>query len=478
MRFAAWTIALLVALLAAPARAQTNIERFERQLEQIRLQNNFTINPDIPIEQRTYFDYGALFTPSYVSADQPAGDNIGFWEYDLTLYARLNIDGVHDFFIRELLFTRDFNPGDRFNSEGDGLDCLLERAYYRFDVARYLDTRRRAPSDVEFSIKAGQDLAYWGNGLTFSEVVAGLFVDLSFDRFAIQLVGGITPENTVDIDSSRPHFDTDTQRGFYGALFSAQFGQHRPYVYFLAQQDYNSSPGTVVLNGSDISTDYQYNSWYIGLGSNGALSDRLAYGIEMTFEGGRTLSSSVDANGAPIPQEKDSIEAFAIDLQLDYVFTDIRNTRISLEALCATGDDDRLDTTNTFGGNRAGTTDNSFNAFGLLNVGLAFGPAVSNLTMVRLGGSTFPFPDSRQLRRLQIGVDNFIYFKTDKNGPIDEPTTADSYLGWEPDIYLNWQITSDVTLAVRYGVFFPGTAIDSDDDSIRQFIYAGLTFAF
>jgi hypothetical protein len=35
-----------------------------------------------------------------------------------------------------------------------------------------------------------------------------------------------------------------------------------------------------------------------------------------------------------------------------------------------------------------------------------------------------------------------------------------------------------VTLAVRYGVFFPGRAILSGDDEERQFFFAGLTFAF
>ena len=43
--------------------------------------------------------------------------------------------------------------------------------------------------------------------------------------------------------------------------------------------------------------------------------------------------------------------------------------------------------------------------------------------------------------------------------PIDEVTSDDRYLGWEPDVYINWQVTSDVTFAFRYGVFFPGTAI-------------------
>jgi hypothetical protein len=64
----------------------------------------------------------------------------------------------------------------------------------------------------------------------------------------------------------------------------------------------------------------------------------------------------------------------------------------------------------------------------------------------------------------------------DPQAPIDEPTLEGRYLGWEPDVYINWQITSDVTLALRYGIFFPSSDVISDES--RQFFFAGLTFAF
>jgi hypothetical protein len=38
-------------------------------------------------------------------------------------------------------------------------------------------------------------------------------------------------------------------------------------------------------------------------------------------------------------------------------------------------------------------------------------------------------------------------------------------------------MSSDVTLALRYGVFFPGSAIESDEHP-RNFFYLGVTFAF
>ena len=89
----------------------------------------------------------------------------------------------------------------------------------------------------------------------------------------------------------------------------------------------------------------------------------------------------------------------------------------------------------------------------------------------------FPFPSSSMLKRFQAGTDLLAFFKFQDDAPIDEITTEDRYLGWEPDVYINWQVSSDVTFALRYGVFFPGTAIVSDEHP-RNFFYMGVTFAF
>jgi hypothetical protein len=145
--------------------------------------------------------------------------------------------------------------------------------------------------------------------------------------------------------------------------------------------------------------------------------------------------------------------------------------------IAASGDADRGTTSNTFDGNTPGTQDNSFNGFGLLNTGLAFAPNVSNIIALRLGGATLPLPEVPQFKRLQVGTDMFFFTKFQKDAPIDEPTNKKNWLGVEPDIYANWDITSDITLAVRYGIFFPnGEAFPTD--KVRQFFYSGITFAF
>jgi hypothetical protein len=295
-----------------------------------------------------------------------------------------------------------------------------------------------------------------------------------------QVLAGVTPYTTIDFDSSRPQFDDDTLRGFYGAMVNLRVGpsqEHRPFLYALAQQDYNNDDPRVT---GDVVTRFEYDSFYLGAGSTGTLGDRLVYGVELVYEGGRGLSNSFTNQGGslvPTDQTKEDITAFAADLRLEYLLPDPGRTRFTAEAIFATGDDDRVHTSNTFGGNRPGTDDQSFNAFGLLNNGLAFAPNISNLIVLRGGASTFPLTDYKPMRNLQVGADLFLFAKADENAPIDEPTTSGRYLGFEPDLFLNWQIRSDVTLALRYGIFFPdGDTVVGNE--VRQFFYGGLTFAF
>ena len=262
---------------------------------------------------------------------------------------------------------------------------------------------------------------------------------------------------------------------------SKQIGRSRPYAYGLIQRDYNKDDTSDIVSPA-IHTRYRYDSYYLVLGSQGAVTDRMVYGLEMAYEGGYGLSNSYTQNGAGIsgvPQTDSQINAFAGDFRLDYLFTDERQTRLSLEGIIASGDPDRLtSTTDTFGGNRPHTGDDAFNAFGFLNTGVAFAPPVSNLMMLRVGISTFPLPQVPAFQRLQLGVDGFLFGKTEKDAQSVEPTQlGQRFLGWEPDVFMNWQITNDVTIAVRYGCFFPGNAIENNQQN-RQFFYAGVTYAF
>jgi hypothetical protein len=470
---------LFVAFLSR-ASGQTALQRFDRQLEEIQRQTMLEVNRSVPAERRAVFDYGGYLTASYWSVDDLNHDNHGLWEYDLVGYARLNIDDIHEFFARGRVSFLNYNPGDSFDGEGSDTPADVELAYYRFDLKRALAAYSGIKTDYDLSLIGGRQFVYWGNALVLGRYIDGVRLDATNGTLSLQAIAGVTPQRTVDFDSSRPNFDDHTLRGFFGPMLSATIESHHPFVYALIQRDFNHGDTTVTpFSPRPIVTRFNYDSYYIGAGSTGSLSDHLLYGAEIVFEGGKSLSNSFQTTGGtitPAMQTTDHIEAYAADARVDYLINDPNRTRLSAEVTFATGDSDRLNSSSTFGGNKPHSVDRAFNAFGAINTGLAFAPQVSNLIAIRTGISSYPFAQNRVLKNLQFGGDLFVFLKGDTSAPIDEPTGEGRVLGTEPDLFINWQIRSDVTLALRWGMFVPGNTIAND--ATRQFFYAGLTFAF
>lgn len=470
---------LVVSLLACAtttAFGQERTESFQRRLDQLRQDNLRLLPRSAPPEQRVFFDYGVFLVFDYLSLDESNGNNATLRQYDSLWYTRLELDNAHELFLRGRLTYRDFSEGDELDPDGSGLvDPDLDVGYYRFDLAGYLGASRGEEPDGNITVQLGRDYVLWGNGLVLAERIDGGVVNFRVGDFSVDLLAGITPVRTVDFDSSRPAYFYNTRRGFYGLQVGWQRESHRLYAYGLLQQDYNAKDE---LQLGAITTRFHYDSYYVGVGAAGAVADRWLYAVEGVVQGGRTLSNSFTFDGpflTPIEQQFDDILAFAIDARLDYLFADVNRSRLSFQLLVASGDDDRLHTSNTFGGNAPGTNDRAFNAFGAINTGFSFAPAVSNLLMLRAGASTFPFSNSRTFRDLQVGADLFFYGKFDPDAPIDETTADQRYLGWEPDLFINWRITSDVTLAVRYGVFFPSAGAFPGYDA-RQYVSTSLIF--
>jgi hypothetical protein len=468
---------LAIAGTAAAQQGQRQqLERFDRQMEQIQRETRVRADQSVPADQRALIDYGAYMSAQFVSIDDPEQRSHLLQQYDLVVYARVNVDGAHEFYGRVRTTYRAFREGESFDgNDNDWVEPTLDRGYYRFDLARYLSSSSGQVIDGDLAIQAGRQLVVWGNGLVLSEELDGGIVDFTAGPLTLEVLAGQTRESIFDIDPSRPGFDGDTKRAFYGGMLSAQLGKQRPYVYFVKQNDLNDD--TVLNDGGTPPsvTRFEYESYYIGIGSTGDLSDNLLYSVEVAYEGGSNLSNAFP--GAA--QTEDNINAYAADVRLDYLLNDRRNTRFSGEGILASGDSDRQSSsTETVGGNQPGTSDKAFNSFGLLNTGLAFAPSVTNLAALRVGASTYPWSDVQALRRLQTGVDFFVYGKLNPNAPIDEPThKGDAWLGSEFDFYANWQLTSDLSLQARYGIFLPGSSPSNDRDP-RHFVLLGVTYAF
>src|SRR3982751_2717831 len=101
---------LILAGSSAAVRAQDvgGVATLERQLEQVRRDTRLQQLKDAPVSQRALFDYGAYATVSYLSLDDAVSDNHILRQYEIVPYARLNFDGVHDFYGRARFFWQDW----------------------------------------------------------------------------------------------------------------------------------------------------------------------------------------------------------------------------------------------------------------------------------------------------------------------------------------------------------------------------------
>src|SRR5687768_14468306 len=125
------------AAVSSVAHAQDDLDRFQRQLERIRRDTILEVDPNVPLGQRTFVDYGAYITVGYLSLDDNVDENHVLGQYEIFPYFRLNVDGAHEFFLRGRVGWRDFNEGDSFDGRGDErIDPDLDAGYYRFDLAR------------------------------------------------------------------------------------------------------------------------------------------------------------------------------------------------------------------------------------------------------------------------------------------------------------------------------------------------------
>ena len=79
---------------------------------------------------------------------------------------------------------------------------------------------------------------------------------------------------------------------------------------------------------------------------------------------------------------------------------------------------------------------------------------------------------------MRVGVTGRVFGKIDKDGPLNVRATADTFVGSEIDLFLDWRISSDVNAHLRYGIFLPGDAMPSGQDDPRHFLYVGLGYAF
>jgi hypothetical protein len=463
---------ILAALHAVPVAAQPIASRREpdsfvnqqRAVEE-RLERQF--DAQFGESTRAVFDWGGWYSLNLFLFDDGVESSRTLRRHDLRLWSRVNVDNrAHELYVRTRLSLLDFNSGDAYDGNDDDVEGPnLERGYYRFDLARAMRAGAQRDLDYNVVVTAGRDLVEFGTGLALATPLDHVSVRGSYRAFDLNLLVGKTVGSSEDFDLSRPA--DRMRRHFYGAQLTYHgFERHEPFLFALRQHDQNHEPVFPLFQRFD------YDSWYIGLGSNGELARYLRYSVEGVYEGGRNY-------GHRQPLDRHEIDAWALLAELEYLFPGPHQGRMSIEYLFGSGDPDRpLSPTDTIGNNIDDSRDTAFIGFGYRDTGLSFAPRYGNLHMWRAGASYYPFPDHARFDDFEVGTDWYLYHKHHRVAAVSDPTATRpaGYLGWEMDYYANWKVTSDMAWTARLGVFFPGRAFD--DRSARAFFLVGMTWSF
>lgn len=465
-----------LAVLTPGTLAQQQERQIERAVRQAETEYTYRTKVDssLGVTERSMFEVGGFANFTAIFLTDSTDNYRRLFQPEVVLYGRAVVDGAHTFFGRTRFRYRDFSPGDSFDGRGDQWsEPFLDRYWYEFDLKRAIESSKGVTPDGNINVRVGRQFTDFGGGLSVSEVLYAARPVITIGRVDIEGLAGVTPtdRSIIDFDASRKDYDSDTERGFFGGLLRYNtVAGGEIYAYALHMPDWNSNNTPRVPIG--IPVDFDYEATYFGIGAEGSFTSQLLYSAEFVYEIGTSQSDPLRG-----PQTEEDISAFAGRASLTYLFRDPGRSSISLETVFASGDDDRLVSTDTVGGNESGSNDNAFNSLGFASTGLAFAPSVSNIFLVRAGGKTFPFADNEALEGFQVGVDLTLFNKFDADAPIEEPTSNSMFLGFESDFYVNYQVTSDFSIIARLGLFFPGDAIETTS-ATRSFVFIGATLAF
>jgi Alginate export len=411
-------------------------------------------------------DFGGFLSTFGFLYDDGVESSRTMRRFDLRLWGSLSLDGgAHEFYARSRLSLTDFNGGDEFDRENDWEGMNLERGYYKFDLGRMVAASGGGPLGYNIEMKIGRDFTQFGTGYVLATPLDQVWLRGTYQDFQVTGLVGKTIGSMQDFDLIRN--PQRTRRTMMGTeVRYVGFERHEPFAYVLWQRDHISD------NVPGFLQRFDYDSFYAGLGSTGELAQNLRYSTEWVFESGRSYG---DARS----QRKNRINAWAWDVELEYLFDSPKKPRVGIEYMFASGESDRLlSPTDAVGGVSRGRTDESFIGFGYRDTGLSFAPRLSNIHIWRAGASFFPLAGHEKFDRLELGTNWFVYYKHRAAAAVSDPTATvgSGYLGWEMDYHANWAVTSDVSATARYGVFFPGKAFV--DRTTRTFLLVGLTWSF
>ena len=437
----------------------------QRALEE---QVRSAMDTELPADQKVDLDWGGWYSFNLLLFDDAIEASRTYRRNDLRVWGSASLDqGAHQFYGRLKLQYQDFNSGDSFDgNDDDWVGPNLDRGYYQFDLRRAMRAYRDASLDWNLNLKVGRDYAELGTGYALSLPMDHVLATAELGDWRVRGLAGTSVRSTDDIDRSRPNAG-NSERNFYGTEVSyTGLAKHEPFVYFFYNEDQHREGRPIHLF-----QNFDYDSWYLGLGSTGELATNLRYSTEWLWEGGHSF-------GDRSWWRRDEIKAWAFDALAEYLSPRPTQPRFSLEYMFAGGDPNRtFSPTDALGGNAKGD-DRGFVGFGYRDTGLSFAPSLSNVHIWRAGAAFKPFESVEWMKDLELGTNWFLYWKNRRQAAVSDPTAnvGSGFLGWEMDYLLTWRLTSDLSWTTGLGTFFPGAAFS--DQTTRTFFLTGVTWSF
>lgn len=415
--------------------------------------------------KKLLFDFGAWTDVTYTEFhdDDNSRREKDIFDADLSvdtrawakgiLRPRLSGEYIHEHFLyvrfRNFYVSRwpnEEQPAVQDDNDGPHVDLL----YAKLDL-RYIQVR------------TGRQYLSLGQGISYSNVHDGIQVVGRLYNWELSNFVAKTLPHEENIDFSIPGFDKKSERYFVGTQLAwTPIQKLRFYTYSLIQKD-ESDPQPIS------GVDFAYHSQHWGIGSS--LSNVFGFSswAEYILETG---TSAIFAT-----PERSAVLAQAANIGMNYLFPFLTHPDITLEYAYGSGDKDRTSVTNTEGGNLRGN-DNNFLPFGAYPAGYALAPTLSNLQIFRVGSSVRPLEKFWWLKNLKVGADSYFYWKDEVKGGIYDldATLKGKDVGREVDVNLHWQVVSDITASIRWGIFFPTGAYPSGTNDPE--IYLSTTFTF
>lgn len=408
------------------------------------------------LKQDFLWDYGGwLHSEVDRLDDKPDRAHRTFCYEDLRLYGEVVYNQRYTAYVRLQTDFTDFSKGDQFSGDDNARyrPILVDQAWLDGDFSW---------DGTVLKARAGKEFETIGSGLLLQGVYYAGHVSWASGPFSARVVVAHTVVHDDDIDQSLPNF-RNSHRGFGGVEADWQFsGDHTFYVMSLAEHDFNDAENAF--------QKWDYDADYLGLGARGHVVENLSYAVEAVYEFGRTVAAGSTS--------RDSIQAFAAIVTLDYLWRVDTSPSLEVQYMYGSGDRNRTSVTDVASGSPPGTRDESFLSFGFVQTGFSLFPLLSNIHILRAGGSFHPLESLDFARNLELGSYFYYYRKVQSAEPISDPRSFNNSadIGTEVDVFLRWRLFSDLGVSINYGVFMPGKAYD--ERSNRNFVSASLTVSF